>query len=323
MNRGPPGWILAVWYSSLPGSDGKWPVKTFTREMNMKRFAILLGTAAWLSLAGITAYGQIPGLSGGNDNKRGDNKPNVQNKDNGNKDNKDNKPDNNNSRRSSNNDNANTNKPNDNDNRRGANNNYNPGNNKNDNKNDSKDRGNANDNNKNDNKNRDGVNIGGKDGINIDAGKGGIAIDSQRNRDRDNDRKDNNRRDDNDRRRDDLSKRGRIGDGDWDKFGIGRLDDSRYKNQSGNQWRYKRYGNDWFYWAPAGYWMYYGNNHWNRYDPDSYATYYYGNGYVPQQQVPANFNGPYFEDSNGFYYMNGNQRVYDQSIRRAFSPTSP
>jgi hypothetical protein len=317
MNRGPPGWILAVWYSSLPGSDGKWPVKTFTREINMKRFAILLGTAAWLGLAGITVYGQIPGLSGGGDSKRGDNKANVQNnKDNGNKDNKDHKPDNNNARRSNNNNSGNANKPNDNDNRRGSNNNSNPGNNKNDNKSDDKDRGNSN--NKNDNKNRDGVNIGGKDGINIDAGKGGIAVDSQRNKDRDNDRKDSNRRDDNDRRRDDLTKRGRIGDGDWDKFGIGRLDDNRYKNQSGNQWRYKRYGNDWFYWAPAGYWMYYGNNHWNRYDPDSYATYYYGDGnYVPQQAaVPANFNGPYYEDSNGFYYMNGNQRVYDPSIRR-------
>jgi len=257
----------------------------------MKRFAILFGAVAWLGLA-MTAYGQLPGLGGSNDNKRGDNKPNVQNKDNGNKDNKDNKPDNNN-RRSNN-------KP-DND----------------------KDRGNAN-NNKNDNKNRDGINIGGKDGINIDTGKGGLVVDSQRNRDRDGDRKDNNRRDNNDRRRDDLTKRDRIGDGDWDKFGIGRLDDSRYRNQSGNQWRYKRYGNDWFYWAPAGYWMFYGNNHWNRYSPDVYATYYYGDNYIPQQQVaPANFNGPYYEDSNGFYSMNGNQRVYDPSIRRMVTATGP
>jgi len=291
----------------------------------MKKFAILLGVTAWLGLLNMTAFGQ----PGGGD-KRGDNKPNVQGK----KDNQDNqldnkpndKPDNN--RRSNNG----SNKPNDNDKRRETNK---PADNKPNNKNDDKDRGNSNkrdndkdrgnaNNNKNDNKNRDGVNIGGKDGINIDAGKGGIVVDSQRNRDRDNDRKDNNRRDDNDRRRDDLTKRARIGDGDWDKFGIGRLDDSRYRNQSGNQWRYKRYGNDWFYWAPAGYWMFYGNNHWNRYSPDVYATYYYGDNYIPQQQiVPANFNGPYYEDSNGFYYMNGNQRVYDPSIRRMVTATGP
>jgi len=275
----------------------------------MQRFAILLGTMAWLGLVTVTAFGQP-----GGDDKRSDNKPNAQgNKDGGKKDIKDNKPDNkpDNNRRSNN-------KPNDNDNRRG-----NSGNNKNDNKdggnsnkNDNdKDRGNAS--NKNDNKTRDGINVGGKDGINIDAGKGGISVDSQRNKDRDNDRKDNNRRDDNDRRRDDLTKRARIGDGDWDRFGIGRLDDSRYRNQSGNQWRYKRYGNDWFYWAPAGYWMFYGNGNWNRYSPDVYATYYYGDNYVPRQQVvPANFNGPYYEDSNGFYYMNGNQRVYDPTIHR-------
>jgi hypothetical protein len=160
------------------------------------------------------------------------------------------------------------------------------------------------------NNNRDGFNIGGRDGINIDPGKNGISIDSQRNKDRDNFRKDN------DRHRDDLTKRSRIGDGNWDKFGIGRLDDSRYRNSSGNQWRYKKYGNDWFYWTPTGYWMFYGNGRWNRYDPDVYATYYYGDGYVPQQVVPTNFNGPYYEDSNGFYYLNGNQRVYDPTIRR-------
>ena len=279
----------------------------------MKSLAVLLGTLACFSLASITAYGQInvPGVGGGGN--RGDNKTNVQ----GNKDNKDdNKPDNNNRRGSNNKNNAGNKNDNKNDNNkdRGS---------ANKNDNDNKDRGAAN-NNKNDNKKRDGVNIGGRDGINIDAGKGGIVVDSQRNKDRDNDRRDGDRRD-NDRRRDDLTKRARIGDGDWDKFGIGRLDDSRYRNQSGNQWRYKRYGNDWFYWAPAGYWMFYGNNRWNRYDPDVYATYYYGpGGYVPQQQVvPANFNGPYYEDSNGFYYMNGNQRVYDPSIRRMVTATGP
>jgi hypothetical protein len=161
------------------------------------------------------------------------------------------------------------------------------------------------------NANRDGVNIGGRDGINVDAGRNGLQVDSQRNKDRDNDRRNNNDR------RDDLTRRGRIGDSDWDRFGVGRLDNDRYRNYSGNQWRYKRYGSDWFYWMPAGYWMYYGNGRWNRYDADSYATYYYGDNYVqPQQAVQANFNGPFYEDSAGFYYMNGNQRVYDPSIQR-------
>jgi len=282
-----------------------------------------LGAFACLALAGTYSFGQINIGGGGGGDRGGDHggargnasgnagqgvakgegtvKANVQGNGNGNKDNKsDNKP--------------NTN--NDNGNRRGPNSNGNANNIKNDNNKNDNDK-NRDDKNRSD-KNRDGVNIGGKDGINIDAGKGGIAVDSQRNKDRDNDRRDGDRRDNNDRRRDDLTKRGHMGDSDFDRFGIGRLDDNRYRNQSGNQWRYKRYGSDWFYWTPSGYWMYYGNNRWNRYDPDSYATYYYGDsGYVPQQAaVPANFNGPYYEDSNGFYYMNGNQRVYDPSIRR-------
>jgi len=177
------------------------------------------------------------------------------------------------------------------------------------------------------NANRDGVNIGGRDGINIDAGRNGLQVDSQRDKDRDNARRNDNNRNKSDRdrnnngRRDDLTSRGRIGDSDWDRFGIGRLDNNRYRNYSGNQWRYQRYGNDWFYWMPAGYWMFYGNGRWNRYDADVYSTYYYGNNYAqpPVQQtqvVPANFNGPFYEDSSGFYYMNGNQRVYDPSIQR-------
>jgi len=168
----------------------------------------------------------------------------------------------------------------------------------------------------NSNANRDGVNIGGRDGINIDAGRNGLQVDSQRNKDRDNNLRDNDRRNNNDRR-DDLTHRSRIGDSDWDRFGIGRLDNNRYRNYSGNQWRYQRYGSDWFYWMPAGYWMFYGNGRWNRYDADSYSAYYYGDTNVqPQQAVQANFNGPFYEDSSGFYYLNGSQRVYDPSIQR-------
>jgi hypothetical protein len=104
--------------------------------------------------------------------------------------------------------------------------------------------------------------------------------------------------------------RGRIGDSNWDRWGVGRLDDSRFRNSSGNDWRYRRWGNEWWYWMPAGYWMFWRNGDWVRYDPDAYT---YGDTY---QGNYAASNGPYYEDSNGFYYIDGGRRIYDPSIRR-------
>jgi len=139
----------------------------------------------------------------------------------------------------------------------------------------------------------DGVNLNAKDGVNI-GGRDGVTI----GRDGRN-----------------YIGRTRIGDSDFDRYGIGRLDANRYASERGNQWRYRHYGNDWFYWMPAGYWMFYGDGRWNRYDADAYSTYYYGDNYQ-QPAAAANFSGPYYEDSNGFYHMNGNQRVYDPNIQR-------
>jgi len=158
---------------------------------------------------------------------------------------------------------------------------------------------------------RDGLNIGGREGVNLGGARGGVNIGGRNGVNIGRDGRD-------------YIGRSRIGDTGWDRYGIGRLDDNRYRNYRGNQWRYQRYGSDWFYWMPAGYWMFYGNGRWNRYDPDTYATYYYGDNYVqPQQAVQANFNGPFYEDSNGFYYLNGSERVYDPSIQRVANATGP
>jgi len=148
----------------------------------------------------------------------------------------------------------------------------------------------------------DGINIGGRNGVTFGGDRGGINVGGRNGVSVGRDGRD-------------YIGRSRIGDNGWDRWGIGRMDDSRYRNYSGNQWRYRRYGNDWFYWMPAGYWMFYGDGRWNRYDADSYASYYYGDNYQ-QPSVAANFSGPYYEDSNGFYSLNGNERVYDPSIRR-------
>ncbi len=53
--------------------------------------------------------------------------------------------------------------------------------------------------------------------------------------------------------------------------------------------------------APGGYWMYYRNGDWSRYNVDNY--------------VDAS-NGPYYEDDNGFFWLQGDRKVYDPQIRR-------
>jgi hypothetical protein len=166
------------------------------------------------------------------------------------------------------------------------------------------------------------VDVGGPGGgVNVDAGRRGAEINIDRrganvdaNRNRDNDR----RRDaDRDRNRT-SSNRSRIGDRDWDRWGIGALDADRYRNYSGNDWRYRRSNNEWFYWMPAGYWMFYRDGRWDRYNADTYTV--YDNSSNVQQ---ANFNGPYYEDQNGFYYVQGGRRIYDPQIQRVASAGGP
>jgi hypothetical protein len=103
-----------------------------------------------------------------------------------------------------------------------------------------------------------------------------------------------------------------LGDRNFDRRGIGPLDEARFANARNNNWRYRRWGNEWWYWVPGNYWMYWRDNRWYPYDYDSYVDVYQQN----QPVQAANYNGPYYEDQNGFYYMNGNQRVYDPQIRR-------
>jgi hypothetical protein len=106
--------------------------------------------------------------------------------------------------------------------------------------------------------------------------------------------------------------RANLGDRDFDRHGIGALDDSRFRDRNDNRWRFSKWRNQWWYWMPAGYWMTWNGDRWNRYDEGSYVDNYNNN----DQQQASNFSGPYYEDQNGFYYLDGNRRVYDQQIRR-------
>jgi hypothetical protein len=103
-----------------------------------------------------------------------------------------------------------------------------------------------------------------------------------------------------------------LGDRGFDRRGIGPLDEARYAGYRDNNWRYRRWGNEWWYWLPTGRWDYYRDGRWNSYDYDSYVDVYQQN----QPVQTANYNGPYYEDQNGFYYMDGNRKVYDSQIRR-------
>lgn len=78
-----------------------------------------------------------------------------------------------------------------------------------------------------------------------------------------------------------------------------------------DRWRYRQYGGNWWYWLPAGYWMYYRDGNWSRYNDG--GTY---EAYSEPTQAANGFHGPYYEDSNGFYYFDQGRRVYDSHIRR-------
>jgi len=107
-----------------------------------------------------------------------------------------------------------------------------------------------------------------------------------------------------------IERNAKLGDRDYDRRGIGRLDESRYANYRDNNWRYRRWGDEWWYWLPTGSWDYWRDGRWYPYEANSYVDVY------QQNQPVANFSGPYYEDQNGFYYMEGNRRVYDPQIRR-------
>ncbi len=95
-----------------------------------------------------------------------------------------------------------------------------------------------------------------------------------------------------------------LGDNNFDKNGVGSLDEKKFSNEKDNKWRFSHKGNGWWYWTPGGYWMYWRNGGWSRYNADNY--------------IDA-LSGPYYEDENGFYWLQGDRKVYDPQIRRVGS----
>ncbi len=138
-------------------------------------------------------------------------------------------------------------------------------------------------------------------GANVNVDRNGANVQVDRGRDGANVNVDRNRNVD----------RARLGDREFDRHGIGALDDNRFRGRNDNRWRYSRWHNQWWYWMPAGYWMVWNNDRWNRYDTDTYVD-----NYSNQQPLASNASGPYYEDQNGFYYFEGNRKVYDPQIRR-------
>src|ERR1700690_2444107 len=49
----------------------------------------------------------------------------------------------------------------------------------------------------------------------------------------------------------------KLGDGNFDKNGIGALDESKHAGDKGVGWRYQQVGGEWWFWAPSGHWCYY------------------------------------------------------------------
>jgi hypothetical protein len=108
----------------------------------------------------------------------------------------------------------------------------------------------------------------------------------------------------------------RLGTSNFDRRGIGRLDEGRFAGRTDNNWRYSRWGNRWWYWLPIGAWAWWNGDRWVNYDADTYVD-DYGDGYAaPQTAVAAESPGPYYEDQGGFFYYQGGQKVYDPNIQR-------
>jgi uncharacterized protein (TIGR03067 family) len=52
--------------------------------------------------------------------------------------------------------------------------------------------------------------------------------------------------------------------------GPGRSTQNATNHNNPDAWRIVRYNNEWWYWASGNYWMYYRDNHWSRYDQDTF-----------------------------------------------------
>ncbi len=96
----------------------------------------------------------------------------------------------------------------------------------------------------------------------------------------------------------------KMGDSNFDKNGIGSMDEKKFSDQKGNKWRYEQRGHEWWYWQPAGYWCYWRDGRWCHYDENTYV------------EVAVAGHGPFYEDRKRLL-LPGRQ---PQSLRSADSP---
>ena len=113
----------------------------------------------------------------------------------------------------------------------------------------------------------------------------------------------NSNKKDTDSRNSSGSNKNKLGDSNFDKNGIGRLDEKKFSGEKGIKWRYRQLGNEWWYWTPSGNWSYWRGGQWCNYDQNTYAEI-------------GGAQGPYYEDKNGFFQLAGGRKVYDPQIHR-------
>jgi hypothetical protein len=75
-------------------------------------------------------------------------------------------------------------------------------------------------------------------------------------------------------------------------------------NAAGDSWRFQRYNNEWWYWMPGNYWMFYRDNSWSRYDPNTFR---------PLSRYRTAYRGPMGLNQNGTAVNPDLQRLRDDA----------
>jgi hypothetical protein len=65
---------------------------------------------------------------------------------------------------------------------------------------------------------------------------------------------------------------------------------AKQDKQDQEQWRFTFHNGEWWYWLPANRWVYWRDNHWNDYDPQTF-TYNSGARTVPAGRITTNYAG--------------------------------